>query len=377
MTNATESKKQSEIGDVKDQARLDIVAKQTEKLGPEVTEEELRTILEEYGTLKGEGEILDQILVTKSGYEIPVREIWGGPISSDSIDVGDLEKAIKIIVNSGDDGVVQLPIIESVEIDWGDGNIETAKNNVISPKIASINNDIQIANSDLKGHMHQYEEKNKEYEVTISGNVTMMGTPIMSGASEYIQKIVEIKQWGETGLEHISFEECTNLRKIASPSENSFSKIEDFNGAFAGCTSLTEIPEDLFKNCSNATSFDSTFQGCEKLTNLPENLFSDCINVMSFNATFSDCEGLNSLPENLFANCQKVENFSRTFEFCSNLQGKSLPLWEMIDGWQNLDFLEYDGWSRAIPNGACCYGGCDKLEDYDSIPVYWKSSLPF
>ena len=377
MTNATESKKQSEIGDVKDQARLDIVAKQTEKLGPEVTEEELRTILEEYGTLKGEGEILDQILMTKNGYEIPVREIWGGPITSDNIDVADSEKAIKIIVNSGDDGVVQLPIYESAKIDWGDGNIETAKNNVISRKMASINGSVLIAGLNYYGHTHQYEEKNKEYEVTISGNVTMMGTPIMSDASEYIQKIVEIKQWGETGLEHISFEECTNLRKIASPTENSFSRIEAFDSAFAGCTSLTEIPEDLFKNCSNATSFNSTFQGCEKLTNLPENLFSDCTNATSFDSTFSECEGLTSLPENLFANCQKVENFSRTFDFCFNLQGKSLPLWEMIDGWQNLDFLEYDGWSRTIPNGACCYGGCDKLEDYDSIPVYWKSSLPF
>ena len=78
MTNATESKKQSEIGDVKDQARLDINAKQVEKLSPEITDEELEEILVKYGTLKGEGDILDKILVTKNGYEIPVKDIWNG-----------------------------------------------------------------------------------------------------------------------------------------------------------------------------------------------------------------------------------------------------------------------------------------------------------
>ena len=78
LTNATEVKRKSEIGDVKDQARLDIVTKQTEKLEPEITADELRKILEKYGTIEGEGKLLDQTLVTENGYEIPVKEIWGG-----------------------------------------------------------------------------------------------------------------------------------------------------------------------------------------------------------------------------------------------------------------------------------------------------------
>lgn len=347
MTNATESKKQSEIGDVKDQARLDIVAKQTEKLGPEVTEEELRIILEEYGTLKGEGEILDQILVTKNGYEIPVREIWGGPISSDNIDVGDSEKAIKIIVNSGDDGIVELPIYESAEIDWGDGNIETLGSMKRLKKMASINDEIQLAAvRNETAHMHQYEEKNKQYEVTISGNIVSIEASIISNIG-YRQKIIEIKQWGETGLMYIELEGCTNLRKIASPSENSFSRIEVFDSAFAGCTSLTEIPEDLFSNCPNVISFSGTFQGCTGITNI---------------------------PENLFVNCQKVEDFSWTFANCTNLQGKAISLWERVDGWQDIDFSNPSEWENTIPNGLNCYGGCEKLENYESIPIFWKET---
>ena len=374
MTNATEAKRQSEIGDVKDQARLDIVSKQTEKLGPEITDEELRTILEEYGTLKGEGDILDQTLVTKSGYEIPVREIWNGSIVSDNTDVANSKKAIKIVVNSGDDGIVELPISENAEIDWGDGNIETAVNHVRTKKMASAGNNVQISAA-IFNHMHQYEEKNKEYEVTIVGDI-LRKMDIGATNIEYRQKIVEIKQWGETGLEIVSLEGCTNLRKIASPSENSFIYIEDFDYAFAGCTSLTEIPEDLFKNCSNVTSFDSTFRGCEGLTSLPENLFSDCQNVISFDSTFKECVGLTSLPENLFTNCQKVEKFSNTFANCFNLQGKALPLWERVDGWQNLDFSDFNEWRNTIPNGIDCYSDCDKLDDYESIPISWKSSIP-
>ena len=83
LTNATEAKKESEIGDVKDGARMDINEKQMEKLSPEITEEEFREILEKYGTIEGEGELLEQILVTENEYEIPVKEIWGGPLAKE------------------------------------------------------------------------------------------------------------------------------------------------------------------------------------------------------------------------------------------------------------------------------------------------------
>ena len=81
LTNATEAKEDSEIGDVKDGARLDINEKQMEKLSPDINEEEFREILEKYGTIEGEGELLEQTLVTENGYEIPVKEIWGGPLA--------------------------------------------------------------------------------------------------------------------------------------------------------------------------------------------------------------------------------------------------------------------------------------------------------
>ena len=91
LTNATKAKKESEIGDVIDGARMDINEKQMGKLSPEVTEEEFREILEKYGTIEGEGELLEQTLVTENGYEIPVKDIWGGPFAGEEPPVENLD----------------------------------------------------------------------------------------------------------------------------------------------------------------------------------------------------------------------------------------------------------------------------------------------
>ena len=70
---------------------MDINEKQMEKLSSEITEEEFREILEKYGTIEGEGELLEQTLVTQNGYEIPVKEIWGGPFAGESGNSGEDE----------------------------------------------------------------------------------------------------------------------------------------------------------------------------------------------------------------------------------------------------------------------------------------------
>ena len=67
---------------------MDINERQAEKLNPGITEGEFRAILEKYGTIEGEGEILEQILKTENGYEIPVKEIWGGPLLKESENPG-------------------------------------------------------------------------------------------------------------------------------------------------------------------------------------------------------------------------------------------------------------------------------------------------
>lgn len=150
-------------------------------------------------------------------------------------------------------------------------------------KIAS--KEIYLASSNPNGISHTYSEKNKEFIITVIGKCKSINAGYGNVTKD---KIIEIVQWGETGLESINLSECTKLRKIASPSENSFNNMyaSGFRSAFRGCTGLTEIPKDLFSNCPQVTSFRETFESCTSLTEIPTNLFSNCLNVEDFYKTF-------------------------------------------------------------------------------------------
>ncbi len=244
-------------------------------------------------------------------------------------------KSLKIVVNSGDDKTVSIGDYGSnFTVDWGDGTAENSGHEVgSSKKLASIES-VKVA--EIEELTHTYPEANKEYTISISGNYILL-------TSYKKEKVIEIAQWGETELEGINLEECTNLTKIASPTSNSFKNITDFSMDFMN-TGLTSIPEDLFANCPNATNFTGTFCNT-KITEIPEGLFKNCNKVESFLGTF--------------ANCTELTNY--------------LPLWES---------QYYNGGNTNIgidKVGEDCYGGCTKLlqkeENLNAIPEFWRTDL--
>ena len=251
--------------------------------------------------------------------------------------------ALKFLVNSGDDGVVVLPVSEGeyvedgYEVDWGDGTTGRDET-VIATKgteLASLDG-IKVAVADY-GIAHTYPENNKEYEVTITGVCKEINIFLINVT---YNKIIEVLQWGETGLENVNLQYCHTLRKIASPTARSFANINSFYRAFSGCTRLTNIPADLFANCQNVTSFESTFEECTSLTNI---------------------------PADLFANFQNVTNFKKTFIFCTNLTGNAPELWKRVP---NGETNEYVG----TPDGESCFYDCSNLTNYGKIPGYWKTA---
>ena len=356
IQKAVEARTQTDIANVKEQARLDITELQMDKLGEEITEEELETILLKYGSFEeseNEKDILDRILTTEKGNKIQVSEIYNGNFNSSG------GTPIKMKIDTGDDGNVILPInkVENCTIDWGDG--QTTEN--ISGNL----------NSNMS---HKYTENNVEKTVTISGSVKELNTFVGEEVDLYptVEKVLEIEQWGETGLEVVDLSDCENLRKIASPSKKSFENLksdEEYDSLYfvlAGCSSLKEIPSDLFKYCNNTSGFVDTFIGCTSLTTIPEGLFANCPNAVAFEGTFAGCTSLTTIPQTLFDNCQKVESFYQTFYGCTNLTGKPIELWTR--GTNNAE-NEY----RGNPDGEGCYCDCTKLEGYETkIPNYWK-----
>ena len=263
---------------------------------------------------------------------------------------------------------MKLPIAgeidDSTKVNWGDGVIATGDKNIHNNKYASVTQNDSVKNKiaeiDSQYTEHTYPEKNKEYIVTITGKCTKL-------YNEYgNDNILEIIQWGETGLETVCLDGCTKLRKIASPTEKSFEKITDFSYGFAVCEKLTSIPEDLFANCPNVTTFEATFADCTSLTSIPSTLFANCPNVTTFEATFADCTSLTSIPSTLFANCLKVTNFVGTFYRCTGLTGEPIKLWERVPNGSTNNYI-------GKPNGEGCYYKATELNDYENIPEYWRA----
>lgn len=317
------------------------------------------------------------------------------------------ENEIPIVTEEGEEETYLVD--ESTVIDWGDGTKWGAKEELAKQKnkvqekvklasISSVNSLKVGARQELDTFIyHTYEEGNKEYAITISNTFEYLQL-------ENLQSLLEIEQWGMTGLKGIDLSNCTNLKKIAEPTKHSFDEIafvdpkslsrgistmavmieeqeSGFDYAFKDCTSLEEIPDNLFANCSQITTFTSTFEGCTSLKNIPENLFKNCPNVIDFGSTFMD-SGITSLPQNLFNGCPAALFFNDTFAECENLTGKAIPLWnrrisiEIIEGVFGMDIPEEQEeeilTSLEESRGMYCYFECEGLEDYDTIPENWK-----
>ena len=337
VTKTNEAKLESRAGNVDEEVKMwknnnKMIKTQNEVTGTSealVSKEEMLEKLIQEGIVYEKEIDRDKEIITIGTREIPYGE---------EVD----KSALIMLVNSGDTGEVWLPIWETEEgriIDWGDGKVTTAENkNTGEKKYASV-----IQNDGAKSKIalisrptHTYSEKNKEYIVTITGKCTEIWIYI---EDEKNDNILEIIQWGETGLEKVRLEYCTKLRKIASPTEKSFEKITDFSYTFAGCTSLTRIPENLFANCPNVTTFE---------------------------ATFADCTSLTSIPSTLFANCLKVTNFVGTFYRCTGLTGEPIKLWERVPNGSTNNYI-------GKPNGEGCYYKATGLNNYENIPEYWRA----
>ena len=341
ITQAQDAKENTDIGNEKEIVNLAATGAKTKDTSGEIKEDNLRNELDQ---LIGEGKY---DLTGTGPYTVTYKDSGRSYIVEANGNIIDNEeyekKALKFLVNSGEDGTVVLPIYnyngESKTINWGDGTV-VEMDEIASKEGKLASKEIYLAASDPNGISHTYSEKNKEFIITVIGKCQSIYVGYGNVTKD---KIIEIVQWGETGLERINLSECTKLRKIASPSENSFSNMyaDGFRSAFRGCTSLTEIPEDLFSNCPQVTSFRETFESCTSLTEIPTNLFSNCLNVESFFWTFGDCTALT---------------------------GEVPKLWERVpNGAEN----GYEG----TPDGNSCFAYATGLSNYNDIPEYWKRGI--
>ena len=175
---------------------------------------------------KTEDEMLNDLINDKLVYEDEIdRENKKITIGSKEIDYstgnglelesdkGKEELILEYEVAAGD--TIELPhhfysgetetIEFNFQVDWGDGTTETGiTNDNISTK-----------------SKHQYQNAGT-YDIKIKGKYESLRESYDAMETANYDKLKKVKQWGTTGLKHVTFEFCFNLNEIVSPTENSF-----------------------------------------------------------------------------------------------------------------------------------------------------------
>ena len=97
ITRAQEAKKQQKIAEVKEKLSLELSAAETDAIlrNESLEEEQLNDIISKYGTLQDDK---DTILTKDDNYEISLKEIWYGTLST-SGSYSDKKKQIEILEN--------------------------------------------------------------------------------------------------------------------------------------------------------------------------------------------------------------------------------------------------------------------------------------
>ena len=166
-------------------------------------------------------------------------------------------------------------------------------------------------------------------EITIPGNLTVMGDHVFSSCTELVKVVIEE---GVSYLPAYAFDSCTSLNSISIPNTvNIIGK-----GAFYGCTGLTSItlPNTV------STILEDTFNGCAELTSiiipnsvteLKAGVFAECNKLQTIKISSS----IESIPNGAFWGCNELDNIiipnsvknieSCAFKNCSKLCSIIIP----------------------------------------------------
>jgi len=240
LTRAGEAKESTEVEQIIEEARLDILAKQSTKLKDELTEEELEGILTpKYGTLSDEEEnILDKTLTTKNGkYQIPVLRIYNGTLKGATVSQGPratYDNVNKTATITYPDGTkTTLPITDEKFFTYSDNGDGTV----------TLTGAKSRTSRDDTGMGVYYEKKNGFYSSEV--NIVI---PETNAEGKTITKIGDY-----------AFASWRNIETVVMPNNiveignYSFGTSYDLNYVGDGCTSLATIV--LSKNITRIGSY--------------------------------------------------------------------------------------------------------------------------
>ena len=314
LTRAGQAKIDTEVEQIIEEARLDILAKLSTKLSGEINEEELEQILTpKYGTLSEEDNILDRTLTTKDGkYQIPVSRIYNGTLNGSGDSQGPrvaYDNTNNTATITYPDGTTEtLPITDEEFFTYSDNGDGTVT--VTGAKSRTSRDDTGM------GVYYEYSDGYYSSEVNIvipetnaeGKTITKIGDSAFASWRN-IEKVVmsdNIVEIGNRAFGIIPFinnaQGCTSLSSIIL--SKNIVRIGQY--AFYCCTELTRI------NIPSKVTYigESAFSGClfesltipDGVTTIEKYTFSSCSKLA--NVTLSD--NTISIGESAFAGCASL-----------------------------------------------------------------------
>ena len=156
ITKAQEAKKQQKIAEIKEKISLELSAAETDAIirNESLEEEQLDDIVSKYGTLQDDK---DTILTKDDNYEISLKEIWYGTLST-SGSYSDKKKQIEMLEKELKDLQNKYDELEQIN----SGNSETLNN--LRNQITTLENEKKTLEDSLKAK----QDKNKTLESQIA-----------------------------------------------------------------------------------------------------------------------------------------------------------------------------------------------------------------
>ena len=192
ITKAREAKKQQKIAEIKEKITLELSAAETDAIirNESLEEEQLNDIVSKYGTLQDDK---DTILTKDDNYEISLKEIWYGTLST-SGSYSDKKKQIEMLgkelkelqdkyneleqINSGNSEVLndlrnQITTLENEKKTLEDNlKAEQDKNKTLETQIANLNS--------------KYDNLKKEYDKFFNNPGTATADNISEGKTAWV-----------------------------------------------------------------------------------------------------------------------------------------------------------------------------------------------
>lgn len=167
------------------------------------------------------------------------------------------------------------------------------------------------------------------------------------------------------------FSRCTRLTTLPEGLFANNTQVTDLSMAFLECSALQEIPAKLFAALPNLTDLERTFKDCAALSAIPAGLFDGNGRLQDVGWTFWGCSALRTVPVGIFDHNRMLSNMNYTFYNCTQLEGESPYTligerkYHLYERWEN--DIEF-----AKPSGEGCFTGCEKLNDFDTMPEEWR-----